>query len=195
MGGSFVGSMIGNSLFGGHGGGGGTTVVNNGGGGGAIPAAAAGGTMVAAAPSMSPSAWLWQVLVCIMLIAIIGALVWFIIATIRAVKNKRMEDDPEALPFSAVSRFLEVQKAFAAKDVQALRTLLGPELIEQVLADLPEEATTAQLVGICYNVVDATKNIISIRFQAEDKMDGTRLDEVWHFSRMGGVWVLNGIDQ
>lgn len=196
LGGSFLGSWIGSSM-GSHNNG--TTVVNAGGGGVAPTVAApgyvTGGTVVAAAPSVSPVGFLWQLLGIIVLLAIIAGVLWGIVAVVRSFRREKMMDAPATLPFSPVSHFLEVQRAFAAKDVPALRALLGPDLIDQVLADLPEESTAPQLAGISYTVAGISSGVISIHFQAEDRMDGSRLDETWHFSRIGGVWVLNGIDQ
>lgn len=200
FGGAAAGSLVGQAIGGGIGHGGGGTTVVNAGGSGAVPVASTGAVVAGAAPvvvaSPGPSvaSILASVLLWLILAGAIALLVWFMVRVYKAARQERMQESPAALPFSPVSRFLEVQRAFAAKDVPALRALLGPDLIDQTLADLPEEATTPKLAGISYTVADASDGVISIHFKADDLMDNTKLDEVWHFTRVGGSWVLNGID-
>ena len=198
MGGSLAGSAIGSALFSNHGGG--TTVVNAGG--GSVPVAAgvpAGGQVVVSQASPSPAGFMWQLLGVVVAGVLIAGLLWIVYSAVKtarsAASQRRMADDPAALPFSPVGRFLAIQKAFAAKDAQALRTLLGPAMAEQMLADLPDEPTEPRLTGIRYTLADASDSVISINYQAHDAMDGSDLSETWHFTRSGADWVLNGIDQ
>lgn len=200
FGGAAAGSLVGQAIGGGIGHGGGTTVVNAGGS-GAVPVASTGAVVagaapvvVAASPGPSVASILASVLLWLILAGAIALLVWFMVRVYKAARQERMQESPTSLPFSPVSRFLEVQRAFAAKDVAALRALLGPDLIDQTLADLPEEATTPKLTGISYTVADVSDGVVSVHFTADDLMDNTKLDEVWHFTRVGGSWVLNGID-
>lgn len=203
MGGAVVGSMIGNALTNNHGS---TTVVT---GGGAAPVAApvagqsvspgveyaAPATVVAATqPSSSVSSSIWSFLFGLIGLVLIAALIWAVVSFVRRYRSERAMNTSR-LPFSPVALFLEIQHAFAAKDVPALRNLLGGDLLDQLVADLPDEPTKCKLAGISYEVLDIDRDVISIAFKADDLMDNTKLNETWHFVRDGKSWVLNGIEQ
>ena len=205
MGGALVGSMVGNALTNNHGSN--TTVVT---GGGAVPVAAAPvaaqagapvveyaapATVVATAqPTTSISSSIWGFLSGLIGLVLIAALIWAVVSFVRRYRSERAVTTSN-LPFSPVSKFLEVQRAFAAKDALALRGLLGEDMYDQLMADLPNEPTESKLVGISYEVLDIDSDVISIAFKADDLMDNTKLNETWHFVRDGKAWVLNGIEQ
>lgn len=204
MGGALVGSMVGNALTGSHGGGGNTTVINGGGGGAAPAAAAAPGVVsgggeyaapVAVSTSSSIAGTIWSFLLGLIGLSIIFGLIMAAIALYRNYRKEQTMTNKEYLPFSPVAKFLEVQRAFAACDSTALRGLLGQDMVDQAIADLPEEPTQCKLVGISYEVLDVEKNVISIAFTADDLMDNTKINETWHFTRNSGAWLLNGIEQ
>ena len=125
-------------------------------------------------------------------IAALLAVVWFVVNKIKRVRAKA---NPGGLPFSPVGRFLEVQYAFASKDAGVLRALLGKDLVDQILANLPEGEPRQQTIwAVHYNVVDVSTNAISIIYTAEDSADNTTLQETWHYVPSGAAWVLNGIE-
>jgi predicted lipid-binding transport protein (Tim44 family) len=188
FGGSFAGSMLGNAIFGHGSGGGGTTVVNGGGAGGGAP------TVISQGYS-GPS--FFDILGFLLVAVIIGLSLWLLWRTFRSSGASPQDEDDATLPFSPVVRFMEIQKAFAAKDVQTLRTLLGPDLVEQILADLPDEPGECTLKSVVYSVLDVSGRVISIRFMAKDTADDSTLKETWHFLRApyGTSWLLNGIEQ
>lgn len=202
MGGAVVGSVVGNALSNNHSN---TTVVT---GGGAAPVAAAPAQVVSpgveyAAPatvvatqqsSSSFASSIWSFLFGLIGLVLIAGLIWFVVSVIRRYRSERAVTT-STLPFSPVSKFLEVQRAFAAKDALALRNLLGGDMYEQILADLPDEPAESKLTGISYEVLDIDGDVISIAFKADDLMDNTKLNETWHFVREGKAWVLNGIEQ
>lgn len=203
MAGGFTGSALGSMLFGNHGSG--TTVVNNGGGG---VAPAVGGAAMAGAPvayaapvtvSSGPTmaGLLGNILLCLFLLCLIGALIWFVWGVIKTARQRaaEVEMDPEELPFSPIAKFIAIQQAFAARDTMALHVLLGPDMVDQAVADLPDEPSEYTLANIAYHVVDVSPFTISVHFTADDKSDNTTLNEMWHFRRIGSSWVLNGIEQ
>lgn len=98
------------------------------------------------------------------------------------------------LPFSPVSMFLGIQRAFASRDEAALRGYLGEDMIEQALADLPSEVRESKFVGVTYETREVNDNVISILFKATDAIDNIKVNEVWHFTKQQGRWVLNGIN-
>lgn len=204
MGGSFVGSWLGSSIGSSHGGG--TTVVNNGGAGGVpggavlggVPGAAGPVVVAQAAPSFSLAGFLANALVCILLAAAIGGLVWFLWGLVKS-KRREMQalafsDSPQDLPFGPISRFLELQRAFASKDTTTIRAYTTSDLGEQLVHDLPAEATSMTLKSITYDVLDVGARVLSIRHTAIDTQDDTLVDEVWHYTKDHGTWLLAGIE-
>ena len=148
---------------------------------------------------MSAAEFLWNVFLCVLVTGLIALVLFIAWRAFKAERQKRAEEAIEALgfsplPFSPVERFMGVQRAFAGKDEQALRQLLGPDLIDQILADLPEQPSQATLAGVSYVMVDRRSDVISIHFNGHDKQDDSELSETWHFIRYGGAWVVNGID-
>ncbi len=206
FGGSFLGSMLGNSLAGNHGAS--NVTVNNGGSAPPAAPAAAGGAAPAAsyvsAPAPGPSLFdqLLSVLGWVAVLAGLAALTWLLV---KVIKEWRAERNPgrqaagsyataNSGAFSPVERFLAIQTAFAGKDVPTLTSLLGPDLVGQMLADLPKTPTTHQLSNISFQVLEKSPAVISIHYTADDNMDDTKLDEVWHYENVRGLWLLNGIN-
>lgn len=103
---------------------------------------------------------------------------------------------PRMNPFSPISRFIDIQRAFAARDLQTLRVHLSDDLYDQMVADLPPEGSLYTLAGISYVVEHSSRDLFSVRFKATDVSDGTNLDETWHWTRgSAGVWELAGVEQ
>lgn len=103
---------------------------------------------------------------------------------------------PRMNPFSPVARFLDVQRAYAARDTQSLRVHLSDDLYDQMVNDLPAEAGPCTLAGISYVVEHSSRDLFSVRFKCADTADGSTLNETWHWTRGdAGVWLLAGIEQ
>lgn len=151
-----------------------------------------------AKPSVGSSI-LWfivQLIFGVILLGFLGWLIWTAYSYVKAVCAEAAvaDSDPEALPFSPVEKFVAVQKAYAARDVQTLRALLGADLAP-TLEDLPPEGSEYTLKNITYEVAYSSGHSITIRFTADDTADDTKLNEVWLFRRQGPTWVVNGIAQ
>lgn len=182
--GGFTGSLLGNMISTPHAG---TTVVTSPG--AVAPAAVAAPSVTAVAPTWS----LWGLLSDLIAILLIGALLyaaWRGVQFVRVQRRARAAD----VPFSPVRRFIDVQTAFARCDKEALRTLLGPNIVDQSLADLPAEVSEMKLTGISFEVRANDGESISIHYRADDDSDGSKLNEVWHFRSFNGVYLLDGIE-
>ncbi|KAF1042601.1 MAG: hypothetical protein GAK35_02648 [Herbaspirillum frisingense] len=201
FGGSFLGSMLGSNL-GSHGGG--STVVNNNGG---VPASAGaagndGGYSGAASSyaQASGESTLSRVFAWILGAAVVAAgLVALTLGLVHLRRRQKAaeeaaQEEADRMPFSPVGLFNQLQRAFAGKDEPALRRLLGPDMVDQLLANLPEEKSVEKLANITSEVLDRSPNVISVHFTADDLADNTKLNEVWHFRRFGTAWQLNGIN-
>ena len=212
--------MLGNAINGAHGGGGGTTVVNNG-----APAAGAAVAAPSAdvAPSTAgapaypyPAAstpavsgksvwgWLGDTIAFFLLVALAILGCWLIYRLIQGIRkaiddqkdekaNDEMLDD--ALPFSPAAKFWAIQSAFAANDTDALKWLIGPDMLDEALASVLQEPQEAKFSGVCFELIDRSATVISIHYRAHDDVDNVEINEVWHFVLQGGRWLLNGIEQ
>ena len=212
LGGSLLGSMIGNSLFG-HGshGGGGTTVINNGtptgGTVSSTPSMAADpGAIGSISPSgMSPSGvvqsqskgytmwnFIGDVITFAILIAVLAGLAFLFYKGYKMVRNyiNRERGVGTSQPFPPTARFWEIQRAFASADVAFLKTLLGPDVVDELTNGL--EASTIALSGVSHEVRLNTPTEFSVWYTFTD--DGTTVNQVWHFEKIGNDWLLNGIE-
>ena len=212
LGGSLLGSMIGNSLFG-HGshGGGGTTVINNGTPtGGTVPStpsmAADPGAIGSISPSgMSPSGvvqsqskgytmwnFIGDVITFAILIAVLLGVAFLFYKGYKMVRNyiNRERGVGTSQPFPPTARFWEIQRAFASADVAFLKTLLGPDVVDELTTGL--EASAINLSGVSHEVVLNTPTEFSIHYTFTDA--GETINQVWHFDKIGNDWLLNGIE-
>lgn len=197
--------MIGNNISGSHGGS--TAVVNT----GAAPAAAASAPSVSAPVAsyaqpvyQTSSSGVWSVFSSILGLISIVVLIFAAFMAGRwayrkfvSVPSTDAEPVVEELdvPFPPIAKFIRIQSAFAGKDVDDLRNLLGPNMIDQMLADLPEEASEMTMVGISYDVLDVSSRVVTISYRAFDRADGSDVNERWHFVNVCGNWKLDGIEQ
>lgn len=186
LGGSLLGSMLGNAISGPRGG---TTVVNSG-----SPGVAAGSAPVLVEGTGGSSVWsfLGDLIGVITILAILAAAVFIVLGLWRLRQSKKLAD--AGLPFGAIEKFMAVQKAYAGKDSEALGALLGPDM-KQMLDDLPETAAVSQIRNVSYEVLDMSRGAISIWYKADDFADDSKISETWHFTQQGSGWVLNGIEQ
>lgn len=206
--GALGGTLIGNALFGHHGSSG-TTVVNNGGGGyaqGPAPVAQGGGyvdngngQMVQSGPvvvqrkeGVSMGSIIVNVILFAVLIAVIVGIVFLFykgFKMIREYVNKERGVGP-GQPFSPTARFWEIQRAFANADVTFLKTLLGPDLVDEATNNL--QASTLTLSGVSHEVRLNNPREFSVWYTFEDA--GDQVNQVWHYEKFGNEWLLNGIE-
>jgi len=212
LGGSLAGTVLGNALFGNHGShGGGTTVINNGVPTGgtvqSLPAASDGtvsgigqsqvlpnGQTVQSQSSKGYTMWnfIGDVIAFAILVALVVGIAFLFYKGFKMVKNyiNRERGVGESQPFSPTARFWEIQRAFAAADVALLKTLLGPDLVDEATQNL--EPFTLTLSGVSHEVVLTTPREFSIHYTFTDA-DET-INQVWHYEKFGNVWQLNGIE-
>lgn len=200
LGGSLLGSWIGSSL-GSHNSGG-TTVVNNGGA-SVAPAGMASTPMVMQAAQPQWSIWgvIWNVIGLMFLAGLIflayhaGRMAWKAYQEEKANKA-RLKARADAPPFTPTRFFLDVQQAFAARDLPTLGRLLTADLLAQMLQDLPEVASESKLKHIRYEYTDVSDAALTISYQANDYIDNTHIDERWHLElHHTHGWQLAGIEQ
>lgn len=207
LGGSLVGSMIGNSLFGHSNHGGGTTVVNNG-----VPGAnsnAAGssvagsnGGFVDSGPggsytqSVKKEYTMWNfigdLIGFVVLVALLVGIAWLFYKGFKMVSAyvKRERGITPTQPFNPTQKFWEIQKAFAAADVAQLQTLLGPGLVDEATATIVPSTVT--LSKVSHEVVLTNPREFSVHYTFED--NGASIDQVFHYELHEGTWKLNGIE-
>ncbi len=189
---------------------------------GGAPGYAAPGAYIGAAPSVSGGGfgWLAGFLGTLVLFAALALLAWFAYRVIQSAAAQRTNSKrptagplgvwtdtmtgihqhtpvawPEPFGFSATSRFLVIQEAFARGDEAKLRELLGPDMEPEIARAAAQESKGPSTVGnISHEVVDDSGTVVSIHYQATDHSDGSAINEVWHFISVDSGWRLNGIE-
>lgn len=207
--GSFVGTAIGNALTGNHGGG--STVVNTGSTG--TPAMAtngvqSGSNLTDSGFSGTPNAafnngqvkkengvwsFIGDVIGFLVLISILGAfgfLIFTVFSRWREGRTRTKHDAAVARAFNLNDKFWDVQNAFAKADVEKLKSLLGPEMLESTLKDL--SPSTLNIASLSYEVRLEALNELSIWYTFYEH--GSRVDQVWHFDKLADGWKLVGLE-
>lgn len=204
FGGALAGTVVGNMLNGNHNGGG-TTVVN--GGGGSAPGVVAAGsapaqydqagqaimpTTVVATKSYGIGSFIADVLLFALLVAVLALLAYLAYKGYKMARNfvNQERGIGEAQPFAPTGHFWEVQKAFATADLEKLKTLLGPDLVDEATANL--EPVTINLSRVSHEIVRNTPREFSVHYSFFD--NGENVNQVWHYEKFGANWLLNGIE-
>lgn len=202
--GALGGSILGNMLFSNHGSGG-TTVVNNGGGSGGYSQGSAPATVVDSSgqvisqnpvvvqqkESMSMGSIILNVILFAILIALLVGIAILFYKGFKMLKEYiNKERGVSNQPFSPTARFWEIQRAFAAADMPFLKTLLGPDLVDEATNGL--EASTVSLSGVSHEVRLHNNTEFSIWYTFTDA--GEQVNQIWHYEKFGKDWLLNGIE-
>jgi len=213
--GAMGGTLLGNALFGNnHGSGGGTTVINNGTPSAAAPAAVAGavpavdaagqpiaGGWAAGAPAVAAPAksygigsFIWDVLSFAFLLAVLAGLAFLGYKAYKMIRNyiNRERGIAPTQPFAPTAKFWEIQNAFAAADVATLKTLLGPDLVDEATRGL--EPSEINLSHISHEVALQNPREFSVHYKFLDGAEDVWVDQVWHYELHDGTWKLNGIE-
>ena len=206
--GALGGTLVGNMLFGNHGHGGGTTVINNGtpsGSGSSVSngtvAQSPGGGFVDSGPGGSSfsqpkkeyTVWSFiaDIIGFVIVVAILLGVAWLFYKGFQLVRNFiNKERGVSNIPFNPTHQFWTIQKAFAAADVTALQTLLGPDIVDELTNGLT--ASTITLHNVSHEVRLANNTEFSIWYTFEDA--GEAINQVWHYEKFGKEWKLNGIE-
>jgi len=204
--GAMAGSMLGNAMFGNHGNNGGTTIVNNGGTGGVVPQQGGAAISTTVDQSGNPvvvqqverkSYGIWEftkdVIAFAFLVAILVGIAYIFYKGLKMIRNfiKRENGTTNMTqPFSPTSQFWEIQKAFSVADVDKLKTLLGPDLVDELTMDA--QPSELALHNVSHEVVLNNPNEFSVHYVFEDS--GEEVNQVWHYELHGGSWKLNGIE-
>ncbi len=204
--GAMGGTLVGNALFGNHGShSGSTTVINNGTPGsssGAVasgPGAVAGDAQfnpggVAAQPKKEYTVWSFiaDVFGFVIVVALLLGVAWLFYKGFQLVRNFiNKERGVNTQPFNPTQRFWEIQKAFAAAEVTALQTLLGPDVVDELTNDLQPSGLTIKNVSHEVRLANNTEFSIWYKFF---ETDGEEINQVWHYEKFGKDWKLNGIE-
>jgi hypothetical protein len=205
LGGAFAGTMLGNAMSN-HGNNGGTTVVNNGSGGsngGGVSSTASmvdqGGQVTQVQPMIVPqqsSYGIWgftkDVISFALLVAVLVGLAWVFYKGFKMVSSyiKRERGDAPTQPFSPTAKFWEIQKAFGAADIEKLKELLGPDLVDELTMDA--QPSELALHNVSHEIVLNNPREFSIHYTFEDS--GDVIDQVWHYELHDTKWKLNGIE-
>jgi len=207
FGGALAGSVVGNMINGGGSHGGGTTVINNGtpGGGGAVSSNVAGsgpaggfdngpGGSSFSQPKKEYTVWSFiaDVFGFVIVIALLLGVAWLFYKGFKMVNVyvKRERGVGPSQPFNPTQKFWEIQKAFAAADVDKLTVLLGPDLVDEATANIAPNTIT--LSKVSHEVVLSNPREFSIHYTFED--NGEKVDQVFHYELHEGAWKLNGIE-
>lgn len=202
LGGSFVGSALGNMIFGSHGHGGGTTVINNGTPGGSGVVASGPGT-VAGDAQFNPGgvtsykkeytvwSFIGDVIGFVILLAVLAGLAWLVYKGYKFIRNYiNKERGVSTQPFNPTQQFWRIQRAFAEADVIELRALLGPDVVDELTNGIT--ASTLSLSNVSHEVRLENATELSIWYKFEDA--GEEVNQVWHYEKFGKDWKLNGIE-
>jgi len=206
LGGSFAGTVLGNALFGNHGShGGGTTVINNG-----TPSA---GTVSNGAVTSGPvsgfdngpggssfsqpkkeyTVWSFiaDLIGFVFVVAILLGIAWLFYKGFQMVRNYvNKERGVSTQPFNPTQQFWKIQNAFSLADVDVLKTLLGPDIVDEMTNNL--QPSTITLHNVSHEVRLANNTEFSIWYKFED--EGAEVNQVWHYEKFGKEWLLNGIE-
>lgn len=205
--GALGGTLVGNMLFGNHGNGG-TTVVNNGGGySGASPVQSTGvptvvdssgqviqqpGTVVVQQKeSMGMGTIILNVILFAILIAVIVGIIILFYKGFKMLKEYvNKERGVSNQPFNPTQQFWTIQKAFSKADETALRGLLGPDIVDELVNSLqPSELT---LFNVSHEVRLSNNTEFSVWYKFKDNDED--VNQVWHYEKFGKDWLLNGIE-
>jgi hypothetical protein len=126
-------------------------------------------------------------------IAVIGywLFVWLDNYLLQRKRNKMLN---EPLGFDPIVFFLNTQAAFFGRKKAELRQLLGPNLYTMMVSGMPS-VVSRHVFMVNFDVISRYPDEVSIRYRGEDTTDGEPVDEVWHFVKVNGVWVVDGIEQ
>lgn len=209
LGGSFVGSALGNMIFGNHGATGSTTVINNGAGGSAAPAAStttgpSSGAIpyvdsngVVTTQQYQPQSYgLWGFIkdvflfgVLVLLIGGIGFVFYQGFKKLKAYWN-RERGVATAQPVNPTQMFWRIQQMHSEGSVSGLTELLGPNIVDELTQNL--KPYTLLISRVSHEVVLSNAQEFSVHYTFYE--DGARLDQVWHYELINGSWKLNGIE-
>lgn len=93
-------------------------------------------------------------------------------------------------PFAPVGKFWAIQRAFSDADVVALKSQLGPDVVDELTANL--EPTVIQISNVSSDVLLLTNTEFSVHYTFTDNNE--QVNQVWHYEVHDGQWKLNGIE-
>jgi len=200
LGGSLIGSMLGNALTRPSGG---TTVVNNGGGSATPLSSGPGGSidpsgnyMAPAGATVSKGYTMWNfigdLITFTILVALLVGIAFLFYKGFRMVKNyvNKERGVGTAQPVNPTSQFWKIQRAFAEADVTELKILLGPDLVDEATANLAPSTLT--LSNVSHEVKLNNPREFSVHYTFDDNSD--TINQVWHYELHDKTWKLNGIE-
>lgn len=203
LGGSLAGNLLANSLFGNHGSSG-TTVVNNNGGGGGVPVAQngpsangsssfdQGSQSMPVKKSYGIGDFIMDIILFALLIGVLVCIVWVFYKGYKMIRDyvNKERGTGTKQPFSPTAQFWLIQNAFATADIALLKTLLGPDLVDEATRDL--EASSLSLKNVSHEVVLDNASEFSVHYTFND--GDIVVDQVWHYEQHAKSWKLNGIE-
>ena len=202
LGGSLAGNLLAHSLFGNHGSSGTTVVNNNGGGGGPVaqngPSANGGSSFDQGSQSMPVKKsygigdFIMDIILFALLIGVVVCIVWAFYKGYKMIRDyvNKERGTGTKQPFSPTAQFWLIQNAFATADIELLKTLLGPDLVDEATRDL--EASSLSLKNVSHEVVLDNASEFSVHYTFND--GDIVLDQVWHYEQHAKSWKLNGIE-
>jgi len=202
LGGSLAGNLLANSLFGNHGSSGTTVVNNNGGGGGPVaqngPSANGVGSLDQGSQSMPVKKsygigdFIMDIILFALLIGVVVCIVWAFYKGYKMIRDyvNKERGTGTKQPFSPTAQFWLIQNAFATADIALLKTLLGPDLVDEATRDL--EASSLSLKNVSHEVVLDNASEFSVHYTFND--GDIVIDQVWHYEQHAKSWKLNGIE-
>lgn len=197
LGGAVVGSAIGNMLFGNHSTG--STVINNTG--GATPSVTADAPGVvtnSVAPGISSfkqEYGMWNLVSdligLIIFLGILGGVGYAGYKVYTHFKKRKSSNmlSTNQCPVNPISQFWAIQNAFAGADTHDLVSLLGSELWHMADGLTPQQLN---ITNVKYEVRLQNDYEFSVWYSFND--DGEVINQVWHYERIGGKWLLNGVE-
>ena len=199
LGGSLVGNVLANSLFGNHGSGG-TNVVNNGSGlpAQAGPSSGSSGSFDQGSGSMPYKKsygigdFIMDFLLFALLIGVVVVVAWGFYKGYKMIRDyiSKERGTGAKQPFSPTAQFWLIQNAFATADTTLLQTLLGPDLVDEATRDL--QVSSLSLKNVSHEVVLNNAREFSVHYTFND--GDIVIDQVWHYEFHNKSWKLNGIE-
>lgn len=95
--------------------------------------------------------------------------------------------------FSPAVFFLDVQHELAVGDLEKLRVKLTHEMLKMAEGLIRGGTYVCGIERVSYECIHNDGLMMEIRYQAEDRLDGEKIDEIWMLKWINGHWMLAGI--
>lgn len=125
---------------------------------------------------------------------------YFLLRAYQERRARKLREEAEkmnqiARELRPISLFVNMQKAYAARDMDTLRNLCSADFLAFVETDLPDTPQPYTLTDVSAHVLETSGLESAVRYRAKDTSNDTTLNEVWNLEYIDGAWRVVGIEQ